>query len=409
MRFLPPKNFIHKIVKYFLIFVLLIAAFEIISTLTLQKKISSRLVLQEIYKTEANAQNEMIWNLNLKAHPYFGFVCDRSVYNRNCNNYGFNNHEDYPIKRGPNDFVIGIFGASVAQTLIKYIEMNEELKKKLYQIPELRHKNVRFVNLSMPAYKQPQIYFVAAYFYESLDVAIYLDGLNDVGENPYPLQPLDFPKLYLRFFDDPANDYWSKKVILGMRTFFAKATIAGIDHPILGKSYLYQVVWQKMKSTFNANINKLSYDMTIDRTHEPKSNQFGNLNYQERIDHMTQTWIKYTTLSANLFKENKVAFLHYLQPSQYKKGSKTYSAEESTYVLTSDPFLLKWRIMGNTSIEKAQLELKKKKIPTQSFAELFKNTKETIYIDDYGHVNNLGNTMMAEKIFSDIAGLVKRK
>lgn len=57
------------------------------------------------------------WNRE-KAHPYFGFSLDSdwrvAAKGSKMNNFGFRNSEDFPYKKSPNEFVVGIFGGSVA-------------------------------------------------------------------------------------------------------------------------------------------------------------------------------------------------------------------------------------------------------------------------------------------------------
>lgn len=401
---LQHKRILLTFLQYLLLLSISLLVCETISQLVLSKEIPKRADIQKSYDYRLNTNADIFWNLNLKAHPYFGFVCDSTVNGRQCNNYGFHHPEDFPIKKAPNDYVIAILGGSFSQSLIKFMERQDVYKNLLQNTPELKNKNVRFVNLSMPGFKQPQSYFTAAYFYDFVDFAVLLDGANEIGENPFPVQPQDFPKLYLRFFEDPSKDFWLKKSINIMRSSFTEATLLAQHSSFLGKSYFYHLLWLATRREFDEKIKEYSNEMMVNRKKEPHNTKYGELNLDQRIQQAVKTWIKYSVLTNSLFKDNKIPFLHYIQPSQYNKGSKRFSQEEQENpVITKDNYLATKSYIGNPLLLKAIPDLKKIHVPVISLRDIYKNELATIYIDDFCHVNDLGNKYVADKIVLDIS------
>jgi len=98
-----------------------------------------------------------------------------------ANNLGFQSDANYPRPSEPNDFVVAIFGGSVANGLA--LEGREELGAIIRSVPRLMDRNVVFVNLAQGGFKQPQQVLVLAYLLalgQKLDAIINLDRFNEL-------------------------------------------------------------------------------------------------------------------------------------------------------------------------------------------------------------------------------------
>ncbi|MFB8796603.1 MAG: hypothetical protein U7126_20820 [Microcoleus sp.] len=75
-------------------------------------------------------------------HPFFGFIQKPSADFRpgfKVNNYGFISPYDYPFKKTKkHQFIIGVFGGSVASDYAIYQVQNQILPKYLKQLPGLK-------------------------------------------------------------------------------------------------------------------------------------------------------------------------------------------------------------------------------------------------------------------------------
>ena len=60
-----------------------------------------------------------LWSLKYRSHPFFGYVCDKS-YVENCNNHGFISEHDFPYEKKEGEYVLGVFGGSVADGWFHY-------------------------------------------------------------------------------------------------------------------------------------------------------------------------------------------------------------------------------------------------------------------------------------------------
>jgi hypothetical protein len=134
-------------------------------------------------------QQEMVQQL----HPYFGFIDKVGLDHRPpyaqtshlANNFGFGSTYPYPFrKRNANQFVVGVFGGSVAANYAFFELEVPTLATALKQLPELAGKEVLILPFAIGGYKQPQQLIVLNYFLsigQDLDLAINIDGFNEVA------------------------------------------------------------------------------------------------------------------------------------------------------------------------------------------------------------------------------------
>lgn len=137
------------------------------------------------------------WKANFKRSPYFGYV---TTYG---NNYGFSSSENYPITRYENTYVIAVLGGSVADYFVRHVIGHNELTEKLKQlVPSLKDRDIQFMNLAIPGYKQPQQYFAMSYFIEHIDLVIQIDGWNEVWSRTSGAYPMDYPTFSEFLYND---------------------------------------------------------------------------------------------------------------------------------------------------------------------------------------------------------------
>ena len=131
------------------------------------------------------------WTEDYTAHPYFGYESPTTRAS-----------EDLLSNVGREDFVIGILGGSVAGSFAEYAIRNPRQFESLRSVmPAFGEKTLRIVNLANGGYKQPQQFFIAAYFMDKLDMVINIDGFNDsTPAHLLPVYPLEFPVLSAQFY-----------------------------------------------------------------------------------------------------------------------------------------------------------------------------------------------------------------
>jgi uncharacterized ubiquitin-like protein YukD len=143
---------------------------------------------KQFFYTRSKVQDKSALGINLEGvrlnesiverfHPFFGFVQKPSADFRpgfKVNNYGFITPYDYPLKKTKkNQFIIGVFGGSVAS-----------LPRYLKQLPGLQDKEFIILSFATGGYKQPQQLLILNYFLalgQELDLVVNIDGFNEVA------------------------------------------------------------------------------------------------------------------------------------------------------------------------------------------------------------------------------------
>lgn len=321
-----------------------------------------------------------------KPHPYFGLVYNLPV----ANNHGFATKYDFPYRKKDGDIVVAMLGGSAADFLAsEKFQWEEKLKK---EIKKFQNKNVVFINLAIGSFKQPQQFFVATKYLDFIDIFINLDGFNeiDIVKNGFKKELQDLPYLYL-INSIGVRDISELPYSLKLGHFVKVFLIDVWQNTVLQKSKLYELLLVKTKRFIT---NKTYLYLQSD------TNQLSSDSYFIRTTHAVNIWQKYTKLQHNVVKaENKRAFF-FLQPNQYVKESKVLTDLEKQTAI-SEPDKNTSRITtGYLQLRQALADLKKQSIAAYDLSLAFRNTKETLYIDNCCHWNDLGNLLLQEKIIA---------
>jgi hypothetical protein len=101
------------------------------------------------------------------------------------NNFGFVSPYNFPIERGNNEFIIGIFGGSVS---VWFCQVGvQHLLDDLRQHEFFKARTLVPLCMAHEGYKQPQQALILAYFLsigQPFDLVINIDGLNEVALSP---------------------------------------------------------------------------------------------------------------------------------------------------------------------------------------------------------------------------------
>lgn len=120
---------------------------------------------------------DMAYGGRYELHPYFGYTFFRGA--PPANNHGFIVDHDYPYRKGPGECVIGIFGGSVAMQVVAEADGLREVLRPAFGA---RCGKITVLPFASGGWRQPQTFYAFAYYAENLDLAIVLDGYNDVVE-----------------------------------------------------------------------------------------------------------------------------------------------------------------------------------------------------------------------------------
>ena len=356
------------------------------------------------------------------ADPYFGYGIDYSSRplakefgveaDYQINNYHFRSSVDYPYKKNKDEFVIGVFGGSFAfNWVVRENQTNMFADRLPEKIGELKNKKIILLNMSQGGFKQPQSYFVLAYFVEMFDAVIFLDGFNDFALKPKGGYPLEYPiyssKLYrqAKSIEDKIEPLVNRTKLL--RKILVKSFELGYFHPWLHKSNFYYLIDRLLSESLSKKIISLNSEIEQIQEKEESPFQPAGLTEGQQHDLALKVWSKYTRLSHNLTAQSKIKMFHYIQPNQYLDEK---PLTDNELKIASDPAVKAGTAAGYGSLFREEKKLRKEHLEiSDELITSFRDVHEDLYIDKCCHINDRGNDLLTEKIILSLQKNWKNK
>jgi hypothetical protein len=357
-------------------------------------------------------------------HPYFGFVYRQgyvqepfinSPYRSSypANNSGFLSRDNFPFKKtNKEQFIIGIFGGSVA-TMFSFYELEHHvLVRALQGIPYLRNKELVVLNFAAGGYKQPQQLLVLNYFLsvgQELDMAINIDGVNETEywNNRFGVE-VSMPLVHVSLpLADLANkDLSPEQLALSLEILQIKDKLrdaeAQLDRCRIATRYALTSI--KLRYLQTQYRSKSEAFAGLKRTGQGKD----SLIHLNRIDkplddsaayeQMANVWANSSLAMKEVLSAKNARYFHFIQPNQYYPTNREFSQEEKKIaidqgnpiqesVTNAYPRLLS-RIDG----------LRRSGVEVFSAVNAFDEVRDIVYVDNTCHYNERGNEALANYI-----------
>jgi len=359
-------------------------------------------------------------------HPYFGIAGPYSatfqtnVGVRYTNSLGFFQREPLtlPVARKDNDFIVGIFGGSVAANLVQTPRGGLSIDEALRNLPALRDRRVVVINMAQGSGKEPQQLIELAYLLalgQSLDLAIVVDGFNELALSleswQNALDPILPSGLIIGALAQemlPAGtanaDYYevayrvsTAKRDLARHEAEAKAARTGTGYLVdRALAALDQMTLRKYLEQYNKAINSsgdlnarrrmLGLDMPVD------------LGTSDKVHALFELWMRSSRQFRFLAAANGIGVVHIVQPNQYY-SQKAFTDNERKIALSrpaDSPY--RTAVAGGYPLLEAEPHPE-----LISAIKLYDAEGGDIYIDDCCHVNTRGETMLAEFVAARVA------
>jgi|TARA_B100000315_G_scaffold252273_1_gene288734 hypothetical protein len=403
-----------RLLKIFLInIVVILVFFECSSLLYYGIKFNSFFYFDDVYGHRPRDAVHPDFQIgNLVFHPYFGYL---SQPRGNTTNHGFPiskypetnilNCCNSPTKENPKEFIVGVFGGSVATGFGMEGYARKTFISALQDVPNLKGRDIRVLQLAYGAYKQPQTLMILAYYLslgQRFDLILNVDGFNEVfhgGENEslgfsYSYPSVDVYKKMIDFIASEKSDYQN---ILSI--YFRK-----LAHREIEETYK-----TKFASTF------VIFDF-LHLLYDRLSKVFGSLDSKKgpffilpsEIKHektsvvwtaIAENWRRGHILMQYLSLSNGAKYIGLLQPNKWF-GSKL------PYPPTQDPMFQseKWSYRINSGYRELINEvetLKEKGINIIDASDAFNGLKE-VYLDDCCHYTKKGYEVLVPLIIKNL-------
>jgi len=368
--------------------------------------------------------------LSTVVHPYFGWSrrpaaplktlvpLERTFpdgppsewYQRNnrVNLFGFRSEIDDYREVSEDDFVIGIFGGSVANELA--LLGGDTIVATLSQRrPELEGR-IRILNFGLGGYKQPQqtiLLLEMILLGVSFDVAVNLDGFNEIA-----LGAIDAAAGHHPIFPHRAHHLRTVEFSSGQPTPEAIELSAAILEARRDSRR-----WRERLAAGPGRSELVGLRLqALARRIAEKEIALQHPSQAERVPAMARVdapclgegfacwrliadlWERSSLSMSALAREEGVLYLHLLQPNQYLKGSKQLTAEERRVAYDPGHPWSRAVVRGYPHLRRRAARLSRAGIRFHDLTAVFRGSEETLYQDTCCHFNARGGRILAAEV-----------
>lgn len=376
-------------------------------------------------------------NIIERLHPFFAYVLEPGAFEHKesglkINNYGFFSPYDYPfIKTNDNQFIVGVFGGSVANNFYVHAMVNNKTKntgfiQKIREIPELKNKEIIFLNFAGGGYKQPQQLLILNYFLsigQKMDMILNIDGFNEVAlsnlNNKSQIE-LSLPSVqHLQSLTSLANsDMKMMRAVVNLtdKKQELMTAINQLENCKLAICYSwYSLKTRKIFNSYQESLIK--YDQRVAKV----ANKLGGkdslvfftkmpqvLDDQTAYAKMVNNWFESSLSMKRIADSRNIPYFNIIQPNQYYQTNRVFTPEEKNGLIIPDHPYAEGVKKGYPVLLSRVNDLKEVQVNIFSAVNVFDNQKETVYKDACCHFNDLGEDMFADFIFKAIQETVQQ-
>ncbi|MEG4120774.1 hypothetical protein QUA43_25310 [Microcoleus sp. N9_B4] len=387
---------------------------------------------KQFFYTREKTQDKSALGINLEGvrlnqsiverfHPFFGFIQKPSADFRpgfKVNNYGFISPYDYPLKKTKkNQFIIGVFGGSVASNYGVFEVQNKILPQYLKQLPGLKDKEFVILSFATGGYKQPQQLLILNYFLalgQEMDLVVNIDGFNEVALsnlNNKNQVDLAMPSIqHILPLTSLANNSLSTKAM--KTTIRIQENKARINQGLSSLQNCFfaacdaltSVYVQNLVNNYKTDVIKFEKERTQQKKDDSGSVIYINTNksvLQDSLafEQMAQNWVKSSIFMHKVLSASNVPYFHVLQPNQYYQTKRVFGEAEKQIAFNKDTPYAKSVQIGYPALFKKFPNLEKNNINLVNAVNVFDKTKDAVYVDSCCHYNQAG-----EVVFSNYVG-----
>jgi hypothetical protein len=364
-----------------------------------------------------------------RLHPFFGYVQKPGdiphlkKYDIRYNNYGFISAYDYPfIKQNENQFIVGVFGGSVASIYSVHEIKNKILETTLQQLPELKNKDLIILSLATGGYKQPQQLLVLNYMLalgQTFDLVINIDGFNEValsnlnnqsqlawmmpsGTHIFGLASLSNNSLSTETLDNLLKTKSIKPQLTTAITQQEQCNLASCYTLYYIYSQLLQKKYQQAISNFEAEHKEQIPSLFSEQSPFYFYPQNSALSNAELYDAVAKNWEETSFLMSQILAKRQIPYFHFLQPNQYYPTQRQFSkAEQRIAWSETSPYGEAVKV-GYPDLLKRVESLQSRGVNIVNSVAIFDPIDDIVYVDNCCHYNDVGNRVFSEDIASYI-------
>jgi hypothetical protein len=345
------------------------------------------------------------WMVNYQLHPYFGFIVPKI-------------YVDLPFKKTSEDqFIVGIFGGSVAHHFVDYELKHHVLAQMLQSLPQLRNKEIVVLKFANPAHKQPQELLTLNYYLsvgQKLDMVINLDGFNELAvsylnnkaevEVSMPNGIVVAPMIALANKNLSTEDLALSLEVLQLKNKLQN-TLNRLSECRLATCYTLR--WAQAKYLFSQyqeksqTLSQLKRDdgkdslIYLKRVEKP-------LEDAELFERTLDIWLNSSLAMNDLLAARKIPYFEFIQPNQYYATKRQFSAAEKKVAFDDNSPFKEPTIKGYPKLLAKVSSLKDAGVKIFNAVNIFDETRDMVYEDNCCHYTDAGNEVFSRYIGQNI-------
>ncbi len=394
---------------------------------------------KQFFYSREKTQNKSALGINLEGvrlnesiverfHPFFGFVQKPSGDFRpgfKVNNYGFISPYDYPFKKtSKNQFVIGVFGGSVASNYSIFEVQNKILPKYIKQLPAFKDREFVILSFATGGYKQPQQLLILNYFLalgQEFDIVVNIDGFNEVAlSNLNNKNNIDLAMPSLQHILPLTNLANNSLSIEAMKaTVRIQENKARINQGLTNLQHCTLAACDALTSVYIQNlVNNYRTEVLQFEKERTKQTDEGSVIYintnksvlpdSVAFDQMAQNWAKSSIFMNKVLSASNVPYFQVLQPNQYYQTKRVFSAAEKQIAFNNETPYAKAVELGYPALFKKLPNLEKNNINLVNAVNAFDQTKDAVYVDSCCHYNQAGEVVFSNYVGGSILEVLRK-
>ncbi len=398
---------------------------------------------QQLFYTREKSQSYQDLGINLEGvrvggesiverlHPFFGFVQKPGPDFRpgfKYNNYGFISPYNYPFERtNENQFIVGVFGGSVASNYSIYEVNNQVLEQIFRQIPQYQNKEIIILSFAVGGYKQPQQLLILNYMLargQQFDLIINIDGFNEVAlSNLNNQRQLDLAMpspAHVEPLTGLANNSLSDRALRTLLTI--KEDKKQLEESLNRLQDCQLAACHAVMSIYVENFvknyreNLLRFERHRNRPLDDDQESIIFFYNQDQVfpddvffEEVADYWVQTSTLMHQVAAANNIPYFHFFQPNQYWQTNRQFSDAERRIALSdASPYEKGVRIGYPLLLERIE-QLQANNVNIFNAVNVFDDIPEPVYGDNCCHYNARGEDILSNYIGRSIVQVLTGK
>ena len=363
-----------------------------------------RLPLQPDGAARDAAALERVGHAAFSLHPFFGYTFRPSFEGADAQGF-YSGSPALPHRAASDELVVGIFGGSVA---MQVADARGVLGATLEPAARAAgYQRVTVLSFAIGGWRQPQHFNALVRFLDGIDVAIVLDGFNEVihlGDWHLARQPAEYPwsAVYGMLARRPAAEETVTRAELLLLHETARHVTAVVDRSALRRSTLVHLLWRVYAARYERSATALRSALAHVAPDPAIQARAGTGPIAARRDSYLEWWHDLILYSDLISRARGRSFFHFVQPNQYDRGSKPLSPEERES-FTRNTAWFDEVTPRYARVEEMTAHLRRSGVDSTFLGDLFATTAATVYVDDCCHLNEHGVHLLAAAIGEHVA------